>query len=158
MENTIENKIKFFTKYIGENILIEQENPEPRIKKLTYLEFIHSNTKKQFIPGSFIGVDLLIPRTSVLEKDGIYLLLAKPTEMTESDLLEIYSEIGRASFTPADFNFCHYQYSLPHVVTIIDSVRARGYAVEYNIHKYVEYGWVKLMDINTIKGFNTSND
>lgn len=156
MENTLENKAKFFAQYWGQDIIevdMAEWNGKTRLVDSITLE---SDSFKKFklklTPLSLItDEDVIavarfahqIPNTSFKilrrENDIIFIETQICFSETEDEQYQQYTvNIGQISVSS--------KRPVPHIL-IIDDLRSKGYALPYMgllVETLVEYGWVKL--------------
>jgi hypothetical protein len=135
MENTIENKAKFFAQYWGQKVLTRPES-----------------ANRKLILGDEVSIQ------SALSKFGYnykYFLELKPLSLiTDEQAFEI-AKILKVELNPKNvIEFIHisikkyiendYKGIDSHV---LDFLRSKGYALPYmslSVEKQIEYGWIKL--------------
>lgn len=132
MENTIQNREKFFALYWG------QEINDYRLGKF-------SNKKNQKVNGSAYGYLNLTPLSLISDEDAIFIAVTagwnsgvhrRSTLIKEGRLIAIE---GLHS-TIDDIGFYEF-------IIITDYLRSKGYALPWNgisVQQQIEYGWVKL--------------
>jgi len=130
MENTIENKAKFFAQYLHQRVLCNSV-----IETDKSIEILRPSE----LPCIDIGQNWhleLTPLSMISDEDAIE--VAKTVYLTDSDLWT--SERGRdyLDFDPNVWSM---------VANISDLLRSKGYALPYmglSIAELENYGWIKL--------------
>lgn len=123
LENTPANKTKYFALYLYQQVEVYQEGDDPHPIILT--------------PEQLMKIDCGY-------YDHAKLILKPIKEITDEHVAEFEKMYGQnIKEILTDFNLCVYRHSIPKTIDMIDYLRIRGYATEYDAHKYVEYGWVK---------------
>jgi len=127
MENTLENKAKFFAQYWNQDCFFcgRPEQKEP------YKVYHYQGILEKYPDISYLH---LKPLSSITDEDAnaitIYGLYSKGR----------FNEVGYD--TPSGFQ----RYSSDS----IDFIRSRGYAIRYlglSVEKMIEYGWIKLQEV-----------
>lgn len=135
MENTLENKAKFFAQYWGQNILRYHNAGVHTIVDENVL-----NPKKNNIKHSWLE---LTPLSAISDEDAIEVALLCGGANSVSHGKEILKAVFGNHFNN------RYSSNPPagYYTDIIDFVRSKGYAVPYlnlTVNQMIEYGWVKL--------------
>ncbi|MCZ4244965.1 hypothetical protein [Pedobacter punctiformis] len=129
MENTLENKIKFFVLHYGQDVAIQGEGGGSGFSyPITYhiLDQVYDSYLR------------LKPLSSITDEDGIEVrkhLHLKPNtkaNWTLKDLVDLLKE-------KHGINSLH----------VYDYLRSKGYALPYmgiSVEKQIEYGWIKLKE------------
>jgi len=131
MENTLENKIKFFGQYLDQDVLIVgnalcDNKAENWIEdKLQYTQYL-----------------LLKPLSSITEDDAIKTAHIIGGD-SEDGFMFISALINNVAMDGIlDFKICSDEF-----IMTIDYIRSKGYALSYNglsIETLISYGWIKL--------------
>lgn len=126
LENTHTNKIQYFAMYLGQDVEVtdsRREDDKPQVITLT--------------PKSLMTIHNRYYSSAKL--------ILKPLKDITDEHVKEFEGISGINLTGmlGDFSFCIYRHALPQTIDMIDFLRLRGYAIEYDAHKYVEYGWVK---------------
>jgi len=133
MENTIENKNKFYGQYYGQNVL-------------TVGNAICDNTEEYWIEKSLQHTQ--------------YLLLKSISSITADEILKISHKIGGDIEDAIVFinyimnndvlgNACEFNVYCNEIIAVIDYLRSKSYALSYMgvpVETQIEYGWVKLKE------------
>lgn len=135
MENTLENKAKFFAQYWGQEVFSKTHGATTHILDYVRLGSI-----------SDISVIELKPLSQISDEDAI--------EVAKICLIQA----GEYDNTVSDYellNYCHTEYIQPNEYLrftpqyILDFLRSRGYALPWmglSVDKLIEYGWIKLKE------------
>lgn len=130
MENTLQNKAKFFAQYWGQE-LIQAEGYESKF-----------NVTDMYV-GGFDGKEWLElkPLSSITDEDLLKIaeLLSWRSTMQESSILAQTKEL---LLNQSQTNLYREHWS-----DIVDKVRELGYAHKWNsvtVEQQIEYGWIKL--------------
>ncbi|AZB23605.1 hypothetical protein EG339_02695 [Chryseobacterium bernardetii] len=132
MENTLENKEKFFTQYYGQEVAnIQHPFDEDYMGQVDGL----------FIGG--INFLELKPLSSITDEDLLKIaeLLSWRKSMSESSIITQTKEL---LLSQSQTNLYREHWS-----DIVDKVRELGYAHKWNgisVEKQIEYGWIKLKE------------
>lgn len=119
LENTLENKAKFFALYWGQNIYNEQGhwNGEP------------VNANSMAILNVQMPFLLLTPLSSITDEDANHLDLNNYSSLNEDGVCLPFTEFRLFNTDEVDY------------------LRSKGYALPYmglSVEKLIEYGWIKL--------------
>jgi hypothetical protein len=135
MENTIENKAKFFAQYYGQNVLIGY----------AVVPFI--------INTHHLGEDYLIKHETDEDFNRVPYLELTPLSQITKEYAEHCSLLyGRNN--PCDLMWVNILNGLSGreeklTQPVVDYLRSKGYALPYmgiSIEKQLEYGWIKLKE------------
>lgn len=132
MENTLENKAKFFAQYLKQKVVFKTDWECFNDKSLMELDPTYLQTGNNVLVGGYL---VLKPLSSITDDDQRYVLsdkLCNSMELVEED------KIG--AFFISD---CY----------LTDYLRSKGYALPYmglSVETLVSYGWVKLTDLKYI--------
>jgi len=139
MENTLENKSKFFAYYYGQEVL-------------TVGNAICDNTEEYWIEKSLQHTQYLVlkPLSSITDEDAIDCLklfgLTEFKDLNEDnnkkDLFDIFSGQDMSAVTPNEYHPTVY-------LQLYDMLRLKGYSLPYiglSVEKQMEYGWIKLVE------------
>lgn len=129
MENTPENKTKFFALYWEQEVLTNDMHGEGGL--------IYAATMK-----------------TKLMPDGDYLLLKPLSQISDEDLEGIYPHGSEAFFIyygngNKELAVDRFLYKFQLQPEYIDFLRLRGYAVPWaglSVEQLIEYGWIKLTE------------
>lgn len=132
MENTLENKAKFFAQYYG-------------LKCCNYYDFLkrkrtcHVNGfSSHRIYESYLE---LKPLSSITDEDAIKVARLNPSVEKDGFLIGMSSERA-IRFAKNNIYFLQYK------TETADYLRSKGYALPYmglSVENQIEYGWVKLI-------------
>lgn len=132
MENTLENKGKFFAQYYGQQILKWHD-------KGMILKMIWTDLRNDLKENHYLEIK---PLSSITDEDAY--LVAKISFRGE----EYHSsEIGKRLVQSVESENASY-FSGALCCAIYDYLRSKGYALPYmglNVEKQIEYGWIKLI-------------
>ena len=123
MENTLENKLKFFASYFGQEILCHPD----------YITETYSNVNVYLYGGSKID-------------DGYFLALKPLSNITDEDLQLIMGDDVMNPNIDCTYTNEIGGLKLSQLVTA-DFLRSKGYVLPWmglSVDKLIEYGWVKL--------------
>jgi len=129
MENTLENKAKFFALYFMQRVYNNSNYPENKNTLLDYALLSYTD-KAEYLE--------LKPLSSISEEDAIE--LAK----IENDFTD---PIRRGKAIIRFFEYSSYRHYT--CGRMIDFLRSRGYALPWmglSVEKLIEYGWIKLKE------------
>lgn len=136
MENTLENKAKFFALYWGQEIIKDQDcDVAYPVERSNILLEIHQSFLELKPLSSISDEDakeLSLRLTNVVGLDNI--IKKQPIDLVR-EVVGNYERLGLIHLLPAMF---------------IDKCRKLGYAVPYDdlqVDKMKEYGWVKLREL-----------
>lgn len=139
IENTLENKAKFFFIYYGQRIW-----RYPHSNGVTTLLYIDANTVHDKIYVGFRGHLELRSLSSITDEDAIELVKTHgyiENQLTEENGRSLVNSIIKGTDMPFFYikkeKFGH----------TIDYLRSRGYALPYmgaSVETMVEWGWIKL--------------
>ena len=136
MENTLENKAKFFAQYWGQKIWLQDSvdwifNIEPSMMKDGIIE---------------ISSLLLTPISDITDED------AEELGYSSKYLTEDDADFGMSSSLIFLNEIKDYPYNDPDLISSdTDFLRSKGYAIRWNgitVEEQIEYGWVKLKTSN----------
>jgi len=144
MENTLENKAKFFAQYFGQEVAKCNTGPS-NICHIQHYTLGMGNPQRfhlELRPLSSITDEELLAAIQILDSNN---------EFTELGSLQIGREIiqivGDINVEVAR-NDIHPQY----IFHFADFLRSKGYALPWmglSLEKQIEYGWIKLKDIQS---------
>lgn len=129
MENTIENRHRFFSLYFGQDVYMFND-AHPCINPMTYWNIIENETEE----NDFL---LLKPLSSISDEDAIEIRKLNGNITANNKLVGhtlvhwLYKE-GTSRDIPFE---------------AVDYLRSKGYALPWmglSVETLVEYGWVKL--------------
>lgn len=137
MENTRQNKAKFFAQYWGQNILFQNEGLGVKRCIQAYWERTLSSRYIEVIPISQITEEHALKVAAIfdLEEDQI-----KNTDLPE--WIEALFEEAAGYYIDG--------YRGDQLLQAIDFLRSNGYALKWEdltVAAQIEYGWIKLKDI-----------
>ncbi len=161
MENTLENKAKFFAQYLGQKVLwcfnAQKENDLAAVKTLKATDLIRVYLGFELMEHPEIKPMLLLKNLwDLTEEDAKEIFYSKYElgndfqrfEKRQYGIMIFYvTKYGREN---SDYFVCFKQNMLTAEFPsfVADYFRSKGYAVEFNglsVDKLVEYGWVKLL-------------
>lgn len=128
MENTLENKTKFFSQYWGQEVLIANPHVNNRARFKCVYPWINHNTDIAWLE--------LKPLSSITDEDAKFCSetlgfdisdYEDGEEILKEQIIEIHHE---------DIGFA-------------DCLRSKGYVLPWmglSVEKLVEYGWIKLKE------------
>ena len=146
MENTLENKAKFFAQYYGQNLIHSSFTNE--INEVN--GFLGNLNKNYWLE--------LKPLSQITNEDACELYRTYDNGFTNEYLK--YKGVHEDEFlwfTSTYENGETYNYYIDLInlrkltLNAVDYLRSKGYALPYNglsVEKLVEYGWVKLKEYN----------
>lgn len=168
MENTIENKAKFFALYWGQDIMkyyfedetfhIIQGFMHPNYLKASHLQLnpISQISDEDAIEVASIILNKKINPLQLIRWDWRYSVIVNREKSVQDENVEIEMYVS-ITYDSCDIKFIwDYKHSkgvgqqerhCPNSVTAYDYLRSKGYAVTYmglSVEKLVEYGWIKL--------------
>lgn len=124
MENTLENKAKFFALYFGQEVRVWKELPENKCN-VGYASLSTDAIRQSYLKLKDIS--------SITDED-----LKMITKIKDSKNL-----IGIIQKNKIDSTYFIQQQ--------IDYLRSKGYAITYmtlSVEKQIEYGWIKIKNLN----------
>jgi len=137
MENTIENKAKFFAQYWGQRLL-NGKSIVPIRRKISKFDYI--NVK---------------PISSITDEDAIELgkicgLAMNIIGHRDADKVVLYDDSYKLYINFSSYIWKQKNGAIYHQATLkfYDYLRSKGYALPYmglSVEVLVEYGWVKLL-------------
>lgn len=152
MENTLENKAKFFALYWGQEILSYQ------IKATSLVcvgdSRIHKDDILELKPLSQITDEDAVEVAKIMDVKDPDFWTNEFSKYRKEDQCN-YSEVGRDYIS---YFFRKERYSLnlrvwyikqKLIIAVGDFLRSKGYALPYlnlSVEKQIEYGWIKLTD------------
>lgn len=139
MENTLENKAKFFAQYYGQKVMKVDDLTYPNLNKLYHT--VGGLNIYNLQDGRFIC-------------DSVYLQLKPLSQISDEDLEGIYPHGSEAFFIyygngNKELAVDRFLYKFQLQPEYIDFLRLRGYAVPWaglSVEKQQEYGWIKLTE------------
>lgn len=137
MENTLENKAKFFAQYWGQKVLHRQHLVNGNLIDLVY----NKDTKDKYWLG-------LKPLSSITDEDAIILMnIIYP----EFDKKEILYKKDRFIYFLSKNPIYHISMECveDNCIYVFDYLRSKAYAIPWmglSVDELIEYGWVKLED------------
>lgn len=147
MENTLENKAKFFGQYAGQRIC-------------RYTDWMESGYHIPRIPDVQDNQHLeLTPLSDITNEDAIEGSIKIQRLNVDNEIIEIKRYNSFISFkiihNGCNFKTCysfHHWANNPYQLSLeyCDYLRSKGYALPYmglSVEKLIEYGWVKLKNI-----------
>lgn len=147
MENTLENKAKFFALYWGQEVFMKGNN-----SALWELDYIRLGSISKF------SLLELKPLSLISDEDGIEGAIILQGIKKDNEILDIKRYDDFISFSiihnGCNFKTCYsffYQASRPATLTqkYADFLRSRGYALPWmglSVEQLIEYGWIKLKE------------
>ncbi|OPC11944.1 hypothetical protein BAX93_05435 [Elizabethkingia meningoseptica] len=161
MENTLENKAKFFAQYYGQNVkrsyLPEQTSLQVIDRDVFWIGhliingYLELKSLEDITDEDFIEVakicDFIIGNGLRIKHDGYKKVMfsAYNSNPLETTTLFIYPKEFEVYSKDEDGKVV--QYDTFRISMIIDYLRSKGYALPWmglSVEKLVEYGWVKL--------------
>lgn len=145
MENTRENKMKFFAQYWGQEVSI---NPFHGIGGV-YLTTVSPETMYDYGKPSHNCL-LLKPLSSITDEDAgklAQIILGRYSENAGKDLAE---DIDYNNYVTEIIDSIPGSFGLEDVSQTFDYLRSKGYALPWNgisVEQQVEYCWIKLQDL-----------
>lgn len=150
MENTLENRFRFYAQYWGVDCFMFYEtHPCTNIVDSKFL-FEGEDDEKTYL--------VLKPLSTISDEDAIY--VAKIIEPTWKSPVITYNDskcvsIGRnrpnyghtIDLYSDGTLYCEYKYDSDCFLMAYDYLRSKGYALPYmglSVEKIIEYGWIKL--------------
>lgn len=131
MENTIENKAKFFALYWGQNVLMSAVSDGT----------VRTKVLGEYFEGELRGAFLeLKPLSLISDEDAIE--IAK----IENDFTDPIKR-GKSLIGIIERDFVRFKPSI--IIKIIDYLRSKGYALEWmdkTIKEQISCGWIKLKE------------
>ena len=135
MENTLENKMKFFALYYGQEVMKEQGKRQINTYTVSYLDYDKSN--------HWLELTTLL---SITDEDAMKLAKIGLPERIH-DYLWSY-QTGRAiAKSIQEGRQTNTYYPFFRMGDAFDFLRSKGYAVDWlglPVQKQIEYGWIKL--------------
>ena len=135
LENTLENKAKFFAQYWGQYVLYFTSDFLRKIDNLT-LDSVENDDYLELKPLSQISDEDAIEVSKIF---GLGHLSGAIKELILSIFRTSINDSGTTSSTNGIKNWLH----------VFDYLRSKGYALPYmdlSVEDLVEYGWVKLKE------------
>ena len=135
LENTLENKAKFFAQYWGQYVLYFTSDFLRKIDNLT-LDSVENDDYLELKPLSQISDEDAIEVSKIF---GLGNLSGAIKELILSIFRTSINDSGTTSSTNGIKNWLH----------VFDYLRSKGYALPYmdlSVEDLVEYGWVKLKE------------
>ena len=135
LENTLENKAKFFAQYWGQYVLYFTSDFLRKIDNLT-LDSVENDDYLELKPLSQISDEDAIEVSKIF---GIGHLSGAIKELILSIFRTSINDSGTTSSTNGIKNWLH----------VFDYLRSKGYALPWmdlSVEDLVEYGWVKLKE------------
>lgn len=133
IENTPENKARFFALYWGQEVIRRKDFVNTLHKVSEHMQLGHNNLYLE-----------LIPLSQITDEDAEFVIGSIECQMSQSDINN-----GCYGMSPSgifiDSLMGHNSYHLGY--REVDYLRFKGYAVKWvniSIEKQIEYGWVKL--------------
>jgi len=133
MENTLENKAKFYSQYYGQYLLVCGDSHE----KYTVKNFTETSLKEDYLK--------LTPLSMISDEDAIEVakMCALPLDETYKPFFDVLLN---------EKEFCNYLFmarpmSIYEAENIISFLRSKGYALSFmglSVEQQIEYGWIKL--------------
>lgn len=145
MENTLENKAKFFAQYLGQKVY--NRIGWPGIIVNGFVDKLEEQFK-------------LYQSDNFKEKTKTFLELTPLSKITDEDAIDVakilypYSDAlhttdkGRDLIAPM-FGKGTFLLNPPYIIQTYDYLRSNGYALPWmglSVEQLIEYGWVKLSD------------
>lgn len=132
LENTLENKAKFFAQYYGCKVYMN--SPNCRIPSKVFMG-------KSIEPKDFLE---LTPLSQISDEDAIEVAKIEDSAYTESNLVR--GKVIAENFI--NYSDCNnsFRCSLK-MIKFMDYLRSKGYALPWmglSVEELIEYGWVKL--------------
>ena len=135
LENTLENKAKFFAQYWGQYVLYFTSDFLRKIDNLT-LDSVENDDYLELKPLSQISDEDAIEVSKIF---GLGHLSGAIKELILSIFRTSINDSGTTSSTNGIKNWLH----------VFDYLRSKGYALPWmdlSVEDLVEYGWVKLKE------------
>lgn len=135
MENTLENKAKFFAQYWGQKVVSWSNIIEIKLKSNILINELEESDALE-----------LTPLSDITDEDAIK--VAKIENNYENALIR-----GKVIIqTFLEYSDCsHSMKNSDQLLELIDFLRSKSYALPWmglTVEKLIEYGWVKLKKIN----------
>ncbi|MDQ1859279.1 hypothetical protein [Chryseobacterium sp. WLY505] len=132
MENTLENKAKFFAQYWGQKVLVKDEHENCPVGHNLSFEFIE-NAYLELKPLSSITDEELVKIAQFYEPT------AHNVKLDDGQILFdfIYGDQGASGAIEISDGYC------------LDWLRSNGFATEWmglSVEDLVNYGWIKLKE------------
>jgi len=121
MENTLENKQRFFAQYVGQEVYVWHTNEKDTV-----------NDKTLFY-NAVNGILELTPLSMISDEDAI-----EVAKLDSEDIRFNTPEFGKEIALLSDWKLKYF---------IVDYLRSKGYALPFmglSVEQQIEYGWVKL--------------
>lgn len=138
MENTVENKAKFFAQYWGQRVLSVKQSDGGR--------------DKWVVDGDVLN--------EIKGFKNDYLELKTLSQITDEDSIEVGKIITKGITLPINFNLTLHgrlyvgdfkkQSYKDSVLEVVDFLRSKSYSLPYmdlSVENMIEYGWIKLTNI-----------
>ena len=135
LENTLENKAKFFAQYWGQYVLYFTSDFLRKIDNLT-LDSVENDDYLELKPLSHISDEDAIEVSKIF---GLGHLSGAIKELILSIFRTSINDSGTTSSTNGIKNWLH----------VFDYLRSKGYALPYidlSVENLIEYGWIKLKE------------
>ena len=135
LENTLENKARFFAQYFGQHVLYFSSDFLRKIDNLT-LDSVENDDYLELKPLSQISDEDAIEVSKIF---GLGHLSGAIKELILSIFRTSINDSGTTSSTNGIKNWLH----------VFDYLRSKGYALPWmdlSVEDLVEYGWVKLKE------------
>src|SRR5690606_7643104 len=132
MENTIENKAKFFAQYWGQEIMKESDND---LNETVYFANTHANQSK--ISNYYLELKTL---SSISDKDAI--------EVSTIWGSQVYSRIlGHSLISRLASGTDTIETQFRNILGVVNYLHSKGYALPFmgiSVEQMVEWGWITL--------------
>ncbi|MGN0003343.1 MAG: hypothetical protein ACI35V_07905 [Sphingobacterium composti] len=131
MENTLENKAKFFALYFGIHCLRHEELPNIPALPITNIDLCRPGLEAEYLE--------LKPLPSISDEDAI--------EVAKVMKVDIYDQLKEQIITYIHGCIAHFNCKGDMSFRISDFLRSKGYALPWmglSVEELVNIGWVKL--------------
>lgn len=159
LENTLENKAKFFALYWGQRVMLEEMSSNLYYCKPSKESDFNLNYLELKPLSSISDEDAIEVAKIMTFHDGKGLIIERKKN-GEIEMYDRYNDephfLNTLFFVPDPFeifsrddNRNWFQYDAERFLEVTDFLRSRGYAISWmglSVEKLIEYGWIKLKE------------